>query len=192
MGKIFLRGLIAVAPVAITLALIVWIFSFFEEVLRTPIEAVIGTKYYFPGLGILVALILIFIVGTVINNWVIQKLYKFADKLVRKIPLIKTLYNSVQDLMGFLGSSKKEKLGYVVTLKVQGLRVIGFVTRESFDDLPQGLAASGDVAVYVPFSYQIGGHTLIVPRSHVEKIDMNVEQAMRFAITAGILKNHEK
>lgn len=192
MGKIFFRGLIAITPVAVTIALLIWLFSILEGAFRIPIQAVIGEKYYFPGLGILVALVLIFCIGTVINNWLIQRLYHVGIGIVKKIPLIKTLYNSVSDLMGFLGSNKKEKLGYVVVLTFQGVKMLGFVTREVFDDLPGALAKEDDVAVYLPFSYQIGGYTVLIPRSQVERIDMSVEQAMRFAITAGILKNHPK
>jgi uncharacterized membrane protein len=191
MGKIFFRGLIAVAPVAITIALVTWIFAVLEGIFRPLMQSILG-QYYFPGLGILVALVLILVVGTVINNWVIQKMYGIAEKIVRKIPLIKTLYNSVSDLMGFIGTGNKEKLGYVVILRMQGMKVLGFVTRENMEDISQGSIGKDEVAVYVPFSYQIGGYTYFVPKSDVERIDMSVEHAMRFALTAGILKNHDQ
>lgn len=192
MGKIFLRGLIAIAPVAITILLLIWIFSGLENAFSVPIKRVIGEAYYFPGLGIIIALIFIFFIGTIINNWLIQKLYSWGDRIVRKIPLIKTLYNSISDLMAFFGSGQKEKLGHVVMLNFQGVRLIGFITRETFNDLPEGIASDKEVAVYVPFSYQIGGYTFIVPRSKLEEIDMSVEEAMRFAITAGIVKRYDK
>lgn len=190
MGKIFLRGLIAVAPVAITVVLIIWIFSALENTFGTPIKAVIGDKYYFHGLGVIIALAIIFCVGVVINNWAIQKAYAWGDGIVRRIPLIKTLYNSVSDVMEFFGSGQKEKLGQVVMVNVQGWRLIGFITRESFEDLPEGFIKDEEVAVYVPFSYQIGGYTIMIPRSQLEKLEMSVDEAMRFALTAGIIKKH--
>ena len=94
MGSIFKRGLIAVAPLALTLALFFWFFNMLEGVFSVPIKALIG-KYYFSGLGILVALVLILLVGSVINNWIIQKLSKAGEALLKKIPLVKTLYNSI-------------------------------------------------------------------------------------------------
>ena len=72
MGKIFKRGLLAIAPLALTLALILWFFNTVEGIFSVPLKALVG-KYYFSGLGILVALVLIFLVGTIINNWIIQK-----------------------------------------------------------------------------------------------------------------------
>lgn len=187
MGKIFFRGLMAIIPMAVTVVLFIWICSALENTFKVPIQAIIGTKYYFPGLGILVALILIFIVGTIINNWLIQKLYAFGERIFRKIPIIKTLYNSITDVMAFFGTGKKKQLGYVVVVQLHGMKALGFVTRETFEDLPTGIVDENEVAVFIPSSYQIGGHTYLIPRSKIEKIDMTIEQAMRFALSAGML-----
>jgi len=67
------------------------------------------------------------------------------------------------------------------------MRLIGFVTREDLTDTPLGVEDQEPVAVFLPMSYQMGGFTIMVPRSAVRKIDMSVEQAMRFAITAGMV-----
>ncbi len=56
----------------------------------------------------------------------------------------------------------------------------------TFDDLPPGLGGEEDVAVYVPYSYQIGGFTLIVARKQIQPLDMRLEDAMRFVVTAGV------
>jgi uncharacterized membrane protein len=67
-------------------------------------------------------------------------------------------------------------------------RVLGLVTREDFSDLPPGIGAKDSVAVYVPMSYQLGGFTTIVPRSAIQPVNMTMEEAMRFAVTAGLSK----
>ncbi len=185
MGKIFMRGLIAIAPIVITIALIGWLFGFLEDTFRTPIQALIGHKYYFPGLSIIIALVLIFIIGVIINSWIMQKLYTLGEKTLKKIPLVKTLYGSICDIMSFFtvkGGSKHEK---VVTVDYQGMRLIGLITRENFNGLPSGIGQENEVAVFLPFSYQIGGFTVIMPKSKVTSIDMTIEQGMRFVITAG-------
>lgn len=192
MKKIFFRGLIAITPLAITIALIVWLFITIENVFRAPIIALIGPQYYFTGMSIIIALFLIFLVGIIINNFIIQKIYSWAENLLKHIPLVKTLYNSVSDLMGFFKAGSKEKFGNVVLLNFNGYKVIGFVTRETFEDLSDKIAGNDEVAVYIPFSYQIGGYTFIIPKSQIELIDMTVDQAMRFAITAGVLKQTKK
>lgn len=192
MKKIFIRGLLTVAPLAITFALVVWLFTFIENAFSSPIIAIIGQKYYFTGLSVLLALVIIFLVGIVINNFVIQRIYTWAENLLKHIPLVKTLYNSVSDLMGFFKTGSKEKLGKVVMLDFNGFKILGFVTREAFDDLAENIADKDEVAVYIPFSYQIGGYTFIVPASKVEPVNLTVDQAMRFAITAGVLKQNPK
>lgn len=192
MSRIFFRGLIAIAPLALTVAILAWLFLILESVSSVVIQQIIGEQYYFPGLGIIICLIFIFFIGTVINNFLIQKIYQYNDRLFRKIPLIKTVYNAISDLMGFFQSEKNDQLSQVVILKVGGVKLLGFVTRETFDDLPEGLGSKEDIVVYVPFSYQIGGYTCVVPKKDIERINMTVEEGMRFCVTAGILKKHKK
>lgn len=196
LGKIFKRGLLAIAPLAVTIALIQWLFSTFEGVFSEPIKALIGDQYYFKGMGIILALVLIFLIGSIINNWVVQKISLAGEAILKKIPLVKTLYNSIGEMMSYFQSKNDQKQGGVVIVEVAGIKFLGLVTRESFDELPSGIGQEGDIAVFIPLSYQIGGHTVIVPKSRVQRIDMNVEEAMRFCVTAGVLslpkKNHEE
>lgn len=190
MGNIFKRGLIAIAPLALTLALFLWFFNALEGIFSTPLKAIVG-KYYFSGLGILFALVLIFLVGTVVNNWLIQKFTKIGDAFLTRIPLVKTLYNSIGEMMSYFGSKDNQRQGQVVLVEIAGTKLIGLITRDSFGDLPSGIGTDGDVAVYLPMSYQIGGYTIIVPKSSVTKLSMSVEEGMRFAVTAGVLA-HKK
>ena len=90
--------------------------------------------------------------------------------------------------MGFFSGSNKPTMSKAVMVAVgnTGLRFIGFITREDFGDLPTGMGGDDTVAVYLPMSYQMGGFTTMVPRSAVQPIDMSIEQAMRFAVTAGM------
>jgi uncharacterized membrane protein len=99
MGKIFKRGLIALAPVAISIAIVIWLLKTLEEIFRVPVEWLLG-DYYFPGVGLLVAVIFIFIVGIIINNFLIQKITAAVDRLFARIPLFKTIYNSIGDMKG--------------------------------------------------------------------------------------------
>jgi uncharacterized membrane protein len=191
-GKIFKRGLIAVAPIAVTLALLHWLFTTFEGVFSGPIKAIIGEQHYYRGMGIGFALVIIFFIGFVINSWLVQKLSSWGDALVSKIPLVKTLYNSVGEMMSYFGSKETQKQGSVVLVEIHGFKFVGLVTRESFDELPRGIAEDGDIAVYLPLGYMIGGHTVILPRSKVKRIDMTVEEGMRFCVSAGVLAHAKK
>ena len=192
LAKIFKRGLIAIAPLAATIALIQWLFSTLEGVFSVPIKALIGDQYYFRGMGIIVALFFIFLIGSIINNWIVQKFSSYGELILKKIPLVKTLYNSIGELMSYFRSKEKQNQGGVVLIDVLGIKMVGLVTRESFKELPSGMAEDDDIAVFLPLSYQIGGHTVIVSRSKVKRIDMSVEEGMRFCVTAGVLNQNKK
>lgn len=185
MGKIFIRGLIALAPVAISIAIIIWLFRTLEDIFRIPIEWLIG-KYYFPGTGLLVAFIFIFIVGIIINNFIIQKVTKWLDAILARIPFFKTVYNSIGDMMSYFKPKEPGKKGKMVIVEIDSIRLLGMLTREDFQGLPSELGEDDYVAVFIPLSYQIGGHTITVPRSRIKPIDMTVEQGMRFVVTAGM------
>ncbi len=192
MGKIFKRGLIAIAPLAVTLVLILWLLNALDSLFRPLIEAIFGASHYFFGLGILTAFIVIFFVGTALNSWVMQKLTQYGESLLRKIPLVKTLYNSIGEMMSYFNSKDAQKTGQIVLVEVHGVKVVGLVTRESFSDLPEGLGSEQEIAVYIPMSYQIGGYTVIVPKDKVRVLPMTVEEGMRFSVTAGMLSQGKK
>jgi uncharacterized membrane protein len=186
LGKIFFKGLKAILPIAITLTLIIWVLDAIERIFSFVIISIFGPEHYFPGLGLIVGLVFVFFVGLIMNAWIVQKIYALGDKLLKQIPLVKSLYGAVCDIMNFLKTKKDSDTGEVVMVSIWGGKVMGLVTRESFNDLPNGIGKVDEIAVYLPMSYQIGGYTIIVSKSQVERIDMSVEKAMRFAVTAGM------
>jgi uncharacterized membrane protein len=109
---------------------------------------------------------------------------------MNRIPLVKTLYGSVKDFIGFFAQTREQQFNQVVTvdLDIGGtpMRFLGFITRSDFADLPAGIGAEGEVAVYLPLSYQIGGFTAIVPRSAVRPVNLSMHRAMGFAVTGGM------
>ena len=137
-------------------------------------------------MGLLVSVAVIFAVGVLVHFWFVRRLMRWGGRLLTRIPLVKTLYGSVRDLMGYFSNSGGKDANQVVMLTLGDgpARVIGVVTRKRFDDLPRGMGGEGDVAVFVPMSYQMGGFTLIVPRSKVQPIDLTFEEAMRLSLTA--------
>lgn len=184
--KIFLKGFTAIFPIGITMALLLWIYDSIETVFGFIITKVLGPQYYFPGLGVLIGVIFVFSVGVFMNAWIVQKIYDQGEQLLKRIPLVKTLYGSVRDLMNFFSSTSNDMGGSVVSVQFSGFTALGLITRQDFTGLPAGMATDGQVAVYIPMSYQFGGFTILVARSQITFIDMSIEQAMRFIVTAGM------
>lgn len=185
-GRTFFRGLMVVVPISITVATIVYTCKYSELFLEPYVERIVKPENYRPGMGIGAALVVVFLLGVLMNLWLFRRLFRLMEKIFDRIPLIKTLYGSVRDMLGLFSKSDSAGMNQVVMVTVQGMRLVGFVTRETFADLPAGVGTTEEIAVYLPLSYQIGGFTVMVPRNSVQPLMWSVEDAMRFAITAGL------
>ncbi|MCB1930287.1 MAG: DUF502 domain-containing protein [Rhodocyclaceae bacterium] len=187
-GKIFASGLLAVVPIVATLYLLVWLVTTAESQFGSLLIDLVPQGMRFPGMGVLLGLIGIFLVGLLMRAWVIRKLFHKVEQAVMSIPLVKSVYSAFKDFFGLIANGDKNDLLRVVTVTLPGtsLRLIGFVTRSDFSTLPPGIAREGEVMVYFPMSYQIGGYTMFVPRDQLEPLDLAREEAMRFAVTAGV------
>ena len=187
-GTLFLQGLIAILPIALTLYLIYWLATSAEAVLGGAIRSVVTENHYKPGLGVLAGFVLTVGVGILLKIWVFRKVFSLGEMLLQKIPGIKSIYGSIRDLVGFFDASKQKEFDKTVMVTVgdDDTRLMGLVTRENFSDLPEGIGDEKTVAVYLPMSYQLGGFTVMVPRSKIQPVDMKVDQAMQFVLTAAV------
>jgi uncharacterized membrane protein len=96
-------------------------------------------------------------------------------------------YGAVKSLMDFLDSSKKKDFNRVVLVNFhEEIKMIGLVTREDFDGLPDELGSDDKVTVMIPWSYQMGGITIMVSRSRLEPLEMDVNAALKFMLTGGV------
>ena len=184
--KIFWNGLQAFVPVVVTLAVVIWLFRSIEMFFGKFLRYFLPEQYYFDGLGILVGVLLIFVIGILVNAWIIKGIYQLAEKLVKKIPGIKIIYNAVQDLVNFFDKSKQTQAQYTVLVNTPLGQVLGFVTRDNLADLPESIRGEENCLVYVPLSYQIGGLMLSVPHKDLIPVDWEINQARSFVLTAGM------
>jgi uncharacterized membrane protein len=187
-GKLFLRGLLAILPVAVTLYVLYWLASTGESILGGLIRFAIGEPNYIPGMGVIAGFLVVLAVWLLLQVWLFRRLLLLSDQIMARIPGIKSIYGFVRDLIGFFDASKKKAFGKTVMIDVgdTGLRLMGLVTRETFDDLPAGIGDEQTVAVYLPMSYQLGGFTVMVPQSRIQIVDMKVDRSLQFLLTAGV------
>lgn len=190
--KNVLKGLATVLPVTLTLYLIYWLGLTIEKGLHPVITSVVPDEYYLPGMGLVAGGVVLFFLGLAVNAWVVQRLIWLVEKLLERIPLVKSIYGSLHDFMDYFAAGKSRGgLKQVVLVSIGEAKLLGFLTREGIEDIP-GLSAEGDddiVAIYLPLSYQIGGYTLYLPRSKVEPVPLSMEDAMRRVLTAELSKS---
>lgn len=187
---IMLKGLAALLPVGLTFYFIYWLSISIERVLRPVLVSVLAEKYYLPGMGLVAGLIVLYFLGLTVNAWIVKRLFRVGEGLLEKIPLIKSIYGSLHDFMEYFSTvDERRGMKQVVLVSIADARLIGFVTGEQIRDVPFPESPDEEiVAVYLPLSYQIGGYTIFLPRSHVEPVDISMEDAMRRVLTAGLSK----
>ena len=187
--KTFLTGLAVILPLAFSVYVVYWLSALAEQTIGKLLGAVLPEALSVPGLGLAVGLLFVILVGLMMHLWLVRVIVGWFEAIIERAPLLKTLYGSIRDLMAFAvgsGSQASMKKPVMVSLGGGDATLVGFVTREEFGGLPDGVGSEDSLAVYVPMSYQIGGFTVIVSRSVVREVDMSIEDAMRFAVTAGV------
>jgi len=170
--KNFLRGLIIVVPIAVTVYLLVQAFLSLDRLLRLTT----------PGLGIAVLLGATILIGALAGNFVGRRFFGLTEKLFTRAPIVRIVYSAIKDLLeAFVGN--KRRFDRPVTVEVTGhIRTFGFITQ---DDLAS-LGMPGDVAVYVPFSYTWDGCLLIVARDRVRPLEADSASVMALVVSGGV------
>jgi uncharacterized membrane protein len=206
--QLMAQGMALVLPLLVTASILIWLGQMAEGLLGDLLRDLLGTSpdarepqvgwlglesvYYVPGMGIAAGLLLALAIGIVARWWLIRKLVELLEGWFQRIPLVKTLYGGIKDMLGMFGG-KKQSFSRVVLVRLPGseLDAVALVTRE--DVSGYGMSSDGRrlLAVYVPMSYMIGGLTFVVPSDQVRPIAMGVEEAMRFAMTAGVSASAE-
>jgi uncharacterized membrane protein len=186
LGRIFITGLLTVLPIVATIYFVVWVLTVLERFFGKQVIFLIPDEWYRTGMGLVVAIVVVFLVGLLMHAILFRRLFGWAEKVLLEIPLVRSVYAALRDLLGLFAEHKEPSL-QVVMLDLPGnLRVLGFITRADFSDAPAGIARADEVAVYLPMSYQVGGYTVFVPKSACKPVQMSREEAMKFILTAGL------
>ena len=183
-----LTGLLAILPVVLTLYLLYWFVTTTETALGAMIRLFLPETLYWPGMGLVAALLVLFLVGLLMHAYVVQRLFSRGERLLYHVPLIKTVYRAIHDFFDYFSPSSRKEFEQVVAVTIgdTGMQVIGFVTQAIPERLPEDFRGEDSILVYLPLSYMIGGYAVLMPRSAVRPLDMNMEEAMRFTLTAGV------
>ena len=172
--RYFVRGLLLVAPVGVTLYILWASIRWLDALLP------LG----FPGAGLLIILASVTLIGYLGSTFVARPLFQLLENSLNRLPLVNVLYSSLKDLFSaFVGDKKKFTQPVLVTLNRESdLRKLGFVTQ---NDLAE-LGMQGKVAVYLPHSYNFSGDLYIVPRENVMPVQASGTALMKFIVSGGV------
>ena len=184
LGAAFLRGLGIVLPIALTLWLVYSLALAAENAVGGLLQQVIPSSWYWPGVGLLLSVGLIFAVGLLSRIPGMGLMVWLTQWLFERVPVIRSVYTMLRDMIDFMSASGDSGGGQPVLVTVaDNIRAVGMITNSN----PAELGVGGDsVLVYLPMSYQIGGYSIVVPRDRVTELDISFEDAMSYVVTAGI------
>jgi uncharacterized membrane protein len=140
-------------------------------------------------IGIVVAIVAVYIAGRLVGGFLGRRIYRRLERLITSIPVFKQVYPYVKQVVDFLFSDEQPiKFNRVVVIEYprRGIWSVGFLTGETMQSIAD--RAGDSVTVFIPSSpTPFTGYTITVPREEVIEMPISVEEAMRFAVTGGVL-----
>jgi len=191
MKKYFITGLLIWVPLVITLWVLDILISTMDQSLRLlppewrP-EALFG--YHIPGLGVILTLVVVFLTGLFTANILGQRLVKFWEWLLSRIPVVKSIYKGVKQVSDTLFSGQGQAFRKVLLVQYprEGSWNIAFQTGQPGGDVANHLKGEY-VSVYVPTTPNpTSGFFLMMPKSDVIELDMSVDGALKYIISMGV------
>ena len=192
----FFRGLLTVLPLGLTLYIIFILITVSEKYASLLIKPLFG-HLYFPGIGLLIAIAFIVILGFLISQPFLYKIFGLLELPFTNLPVVNSVYNSIKSFAEYFSDDKKTKSNQVVivTMPETEIKLIGLVTRENLVGIiPEENEESLEsmISVYIPMSYMVGGYTIFVHEKSIKRIDMSVEEAMKNSLLAWLTKTERK
>lgn len=170
----FLKGLVFLAPLAVTIYVCVAVFTTIDGWLGIPI----------PGAGFAITVVLITVFGFLAQSFLTRGILNAVEGIMERLPVVRLLYSSTKDLLNaFVGDKRRFDKPVLITPYPGGaLRVIGFVTQDSL----ASLGLSEYVTVYLPFSYSIAGSLILFPANAIAPIPADSADVLAFIVSGGV------
>ncbi|MBX2969928.1 MAG: DUF502 domain-containing protein [Cyclobacteriaceae bacterium] len=172
--RYFFSGMLFIVPVAVTVYVIYFSFSWLDNLLGLP----------YPGVGFAIIIAAITVFGYLTSNIVFQTFSNWFDHVINRIPMVKLIYSSIKDLIGaFVGDKKKfSKPVLVLINKENNLHQIGFVTQNDLSEL--GLKDM--ISVYLPHAYNFSGDHFVISKDRVMPLNISGPTAMKYVVSGGV------
>ena len=199
----FLTGLVVIAPVALTIwliwSVIGWIDGFVlpfipnlyhpDNILNTIFGQDVAINIR--GLGVVVFLLFTTFVGWIAKGFLGRSLIRFAENLVRRMPVVRSIYSGVKQIAEtvFAQSDRSFEKACLIEYPRKGIWAIGFISTDAKGEVKYKVKAKSDLlSVFVPTTPNpTSGFMLFFPRSDVIELDMSIEDAAKLVISAGLV-----
>ncbi len=180
----FLSGILVVIPIVITIFVVKAIFTFLDELLLPYLMPRLG--YWVPGIGIIITFTGIYLVGILVTNFIGRKFISLGERIVLKIPVAKTVYGSVKQIMETFSFKSEESGKKVVMVEYPKENVwsIGLVNGEI--NHPASNEKLYNILIIAAIN-PTSGYFILVPQNKVVHLNISVEEAMKWIVSGGIV-----
>jgi uncharacterized membrane protein len=180
--RTLVTGLFIVAPISLTFLLLAWFVSLVDGLIE-PLISVIGRPV--PGLGLVVAFLIVLMAGVLGSNIIGQQLLELTEEMLLKIPLFNWVYRTIKQLSEVFSPASKTSFKHVVLVEYPrpGCWSLGFVTNEFA--VEGGKAPGALVSVYVPTNHMYVGDIVLVPPDQVHYTKLTQQEGVSAVISAG-------
>lgn len=190
--RYFISGLGVFLPLALTLYLGIWAFNFTDGFFGKFIRPFFPDefRYYFPGLSILIGLIIITLIGFVIAHYLGRRIHVVFERMLLRLPFFKQIYPAFKEMVNFLFSGEKKlafKQVVIIEYPSAGIYTIGFLTNEApkkaCEKIGQAL-----LNVFIPtVPNPLTGFVVMVPKDKVRFTDISVDEAVKYLVSGGVV-----
>ena len=182
----FFTGAVVLVPIAVTLYLTVFIIKISTKLIPKEINPNNYLPFDIPGLEILIAFIIVTIIGWISLSFIGKKIIDFINKLLKKIPVLRTIFSAIGQMTEtFTKSDNSKKSIVLLEYPRKGIWVIGFATKENKGIIKDKLNEEL-INVFVPTTPNpTSGFLLMVPKKEIIYLDLTFEEASKFIVSAG-------
>jgi uncharacterized membrane protein len=191
--RYFLAGILVTSPILIT-AYVTWMIITFIDtqvagLLPDSLDFTKQLPHQIPGLGLIISIFTITIIGALTPGFIGRTLLKAGERVLDKMPVVRTIYGAIKQIMETVMSTNSESFREVVLVEYprKNIWVIGFVTGETKGEV-QSLNKSQLINIFIPTTPNpTSGFLLFIPKEDLVYMDMKVEDAVKMVISGGIV-----
>ncbi|MEO8400394.1 MAG: DUF502 domain-containing protein [Gammaproteobacteria bacterium] len=192
--RYFISGLLVWLPIWVTFLVIKFLVDILSySLLLLPREyqpdALLG--FHVPGIGVIITLVVIFSTGVIVANFLGRRVLAVWDAIMNRIPLVRTIYNGVKQVLNTLFSSGGDSFRKVLLVQFphSGMWSIAFQTGDSTPEVDKAFENETMISVFIPATPNpTSGFLMMVARSKVIELNMSVDQALKFVISLGVVQ----
>ncbi len=182
----FIAGVVVLIPIGITVYLTLFFINVSSKILPKEINPNYYLPYNIPGLEILISVILITIIGWLSLSFIGKRLFEILENILNKIPILRTIYSAVGQLIETFAQSKSNKKNVVlIEYPRKGVWAVGFATKENKGEI-RNKVNEDLINVFVPTTPNpTSGFLLMFQKKEVIYLDLSFEEASKFIVSAG-------